>query len=100
MAFDEWQRREIFARADARCEHCGASWYKDFVMLECDHIVPLSDGGANTTANGQLLCRPCHAKKHANQAREAKRRGDKRSEQNNARAAASIGAKPRLRTGY
>lgn len=100
MAFDEWQRKEIFARADAKCEHCGASWHKDKVMLECDHIVPLSDFGENTTANGQLLCRPCHAKKHEQLAKEARKRGDRQSEHNNARAAASIRAKPRLRTGF
>lgn len=99
MAFSEQQRKFIFARARAMCEHCGAKW-SDGKMLECDHIIPLSDGGANHTDNGQLLCRKCHAKKHRLLAEEAKRRGDRKSEQNNARASSSISAKSDKRYGW
>lgn len=101
MAFEEWQRKQIFASANAQCEHCGAKWGNpDFVMLECHHIVPLCEGGANSVQNGILLCRKCHAKAHDARAKEARRRGDRKAESDNARASASIRSKPRMRTGY
>lgn len=99
MAFSEAQRREIFANANARCEHCGAKW-SDGVMLECHHIVPLCEGGANLVCNGVLVCRRCHANAHDARAKEARRRGDKKAESDNARASASIRSKPKMRTGY
>lgn len=37
MAFEEWQRKAIFARANATCEECGKSWH-DGYMLECDRL--------------------------------------------------------------
>ena len=99
MAFEEWQRKAIFARADARCEECGKSWH-DGYMLECDHIVPLSMGGENHINNGQLLCRRCHAKKHMRLAKEAKKRGDMKSYHDNDRASRMIGRKSDKRTGW
>lgn len=92
MAFDEYQRKAIFARANAQCEHCGKKW-SDNYMLECDHIVPLSMGGENQISNGQLLCRRCHAKKHMQLAKEAKKRGDKKAYIDNDRAARMIARK-------
>lgn len=101
MAFEEWQRKQIFARANARCEHCGKSWNApDYFMLECDHIVPLSMGGENHVDNGQLLCRRCHAKKHMQLAKEAKKRGDKKAYIDNDRAARMIARKGDKRYGY
>lgn len=101
MAFEEWQRKQIFARANAKCEHCGKKWGNpDFAMLECDHIVPLSMGGENHVDNGQLLCRRCHAKKHMQLAKEAKRRGDKKAYIDNDRAARMIARKSDKRYGY
>ena len=99
MAFEEWQRKQIFARADAKCEWCGKKW-SDGYMLECDHIIPLSMGGANETHNGQLLCRRCHAKKHMQIAKEAKARGDKKAYGEHDRAARMIGRKSDMRYGY
>lgn len=99
MAFEEWQRKQIFARANARCEHCGKTWQSGF-MLECDHIVPLSMGGENHVDNGQLLCRRCHAKKHMQLAKEAKARGDKKAYIDNDRAARLVGRKGDMRYGY
>lgn len=99
MAFEEWQRKVIFARANAQCENCGAKW-SDGKMLECDHIVPLSMGGENHVDNGQLLCRRCHAKKHMQLAKEAKARGDKKAYIDNDRAARMIGRRSDKRYGY
>jgi len=42
------------------CEACGvtlsASW-------QCDHFIPLADGGTNALGNLRALCAACHAKK-------------------------------------
>lgn len=99
MAFEEWQRRAIFARANAQCEWCGKKWSDGF-MLECDHIVPLSVFGENDISNGQLLCRRCHAKKHMQLAKEAKQRGDMKAYHDNDRASRLIGRKSDKRYGY
>lgn len=98
MAFEEWQRKAIFARANAQCEVCGRKWSDNF-MLECDHIVPLSMGGENEIHNGQLLCRRCHAQKHMRLAKEAKKRGDKKAYLDNDRAARMIARKGDMRYG-
>lgn len=101
MAFEEWQRKAIFARANAQCEECGKKWGEpDFAMLECDHIIPLSMGGENHISNGQLLCRRCHAKKHMRLAKEAKKRGDKKAYLDNDRASRMIARKGDKRTGW
>lgn len=100
MAFSEQQRSIIFARANAQCEECGKKWGEpDFAMLECDHIIPLSMGGENHTDNGKLLCRRCHAKKHMQLAKEAKKRGDKKAYIDNDRAARLIGRRDDKRWG-
>lgn len=31
---------------------------------ECDHIIPLSEGGTNDPSNIQVLCHDCHLEKH------------------------------------
>ena len=41
------------------CEICGE---KHWLVLH--HVKPVSEGGANTRDNLQLLCRPCHKKAH------------------------------------
>lgn len=52
-------RREALARASFRCQRCGAT-----SGLEVDHVDPLCDGGSHRL-NTQVLCRRCHALKHA-----------------------------------
>lgn len=99
MCFSDGQRKVIFARANAMCEECGKKWH-DGYMLECDHIVPLSMGGTNDTNNGQLLCRRCHARKHMQIAKEAKRRGDRKTYQDHDNAARMIGRKSDMRYGW
>ena len=52
-------RREVFERDGYRCRKCGRAG-----RLECDHIRPLSRGGAPfEIANAQALCRTCHIAK-------------------------------------
>jgi len=52
-------RRAALARANYRCERCGAT-----TGLQVDHIQPVCDGGVEL-GNLQILCRSCHAHKHA-----------------------------------
>ena len=54
-------RQHRFERAHGRCEMCGvvllpAEW-------ECDHAVPLKQGGTNDVSNLRVLCKPCHRTK-------------------------------------
>ncbi len=53
-------RNEIWRRDGGRCVQCGSQ--KD---LEFDHIIPVSEGGANTARNLQLLCEACNRSKGA-----------------------------------
>ena len=51
-------RRLVFERDGYQCVACGKRG-----RLECDHIVPISDGGTDDLANLQTLCRACHMAK-------------------------------------
>ena len=62
MAGPRWNRLRIaiFRRDGFRCRACGRTSHK----LECDHIVPLANGGGEWDVdNLQTLCAPCHANK-------------------------------------
>lgn len=50
----------IAHRFDFRCAYCGE---KSNGQLDPDHVVPLSRGGYNSTANLLPSCRPCNADK-------------------------------------
>ena len=89
FGFNREQRHHIFKRDKARCVQCGRRW-SDNYMLECDHIVTLSDGGRSEVTNGQLLCRECHANKHANLAQSYKRKGNIKKHNQNASASRLI----------
>lgn len=59
-------REEIFKRDGYICQKCGAKvlTYGLEKRAECDHIVPVSLGGAEfDKSNLQTLCHECHAKK-------------------------------------
>ena len=49
-------KRIVLHRADYACQSCGNRGRK----LECDHVIPLSDGGGKGIDNLQALCVECH----------------------------------------
>lgn len=59
----EWAaiRSSVYARDDYTCRYCGSRG----VELECDHVVPVSKGGATTLENLVTACRPCNRSKGA-----------------------------------
>lgn len=60
----EWERMRkwvaplIVERDHFECRRCGA-----LVHLTVDHVRPISQGGRNSLANLQTLCRSCNARK-------------------------------------
>jgi 5-methylcytosine-specific restriction endonuclease McrA len=51
-------RHEVWRRDAGRCVDCGSR-----ETLEFDHIIPWSEGGANTARNLELRCGPCNRRK-------------------------------------
>ncbi len=41
-----------------RCTHCGGVFVEQ--ELECNHVIPLSEGGPDTDENCETLCLTCH----------------------------------------
>lgn len=57
-------RSTIKERDDYTCQICGASTYEqDLLLLEIDHIIPVSKGGMSTPDNLQTLCWKCNRQK-------------------------------------
>lgn len=63
----EYQRNKAAAqrRAAGRCEQC-----RHRHPTQCDHVIPVSQGGSHTVANLQMLCHgpgtcQCHERKTA-----------------------------------
>lgn len=57
-------RQQIKERDHFTCKYCGASISKEpNLLLEIDHIVPVSKGGLTTEENLQTLCWRCNRKK-------------------------------------
>lgn len=54
-------RRQVLQK-EPLCRTCRARGIVR-VATECDHIVPLWDGGEDTVANRQPLCDDCHREK-------------------------------------
>lgn len=51
-------RFAVWRRDGGKCVQCGSN-----KNLEFDHIIPISEGGANTVRNLQLLCEKCNREK-------------------------------------
>ena len=51
-------RFEVFKRDSFRCQYCGRS--APDVILEIDHILPVSQGGKNELLNLVTSCRDCN----------------------------------------
>lgn len=59
-------RGQIKERDNYRCQQCGVSTYDEsHLLLEIDHIVPVSKGGQSTPENLQTLCWRCNRTKGA-----------------------------------
>ena len=56
---------QVFKRDQWRCQECGLHGQ----VLECDHVVPLEDGGTDEIENLQALCVSCHFAKTARENR-------------------------------
>lgn len=57
-------RQHIKERDNFTCKHCEASVQKEpNLLLEIDHIIPVSKGGLTTEDNLQTLCWRCNRKK-------------------------------------
>lgn len=72
----DWEDRKRIVRNqnDHRCGNCGAKYLpENNVVLDVDHKTPKSEGGSHSLDNLQLLCRHCHAKKHPNNEKLARR---------------------------
>ncbi|MCJ7795853.1 MAG: HNH endonuclease, partial [Thermoleophilia bacterium] len=53
-------RARRFKLAEGRCEACGVTLSAGW---QCDHIIPLKDGGTNALDNLRVLCPRCHTRK-------------------------------------
>lgn len=59
-------RKQIMKRDNYTCQICGVSTYKEpNLLLEIDHIIPVSRGGLTTEQNLRTLCWKCNRKKGA-----------------------------------
>jgi hypothetical protein len=57
-------REHIKARDNYTCQKCGVSVHEEpHLLLEIDHIIPLSKGGLTTEKNLQTLCWKCNRNK-------------------------------------
>lgn len=57
----KFNRRNIFARDDNRCQYCGRKF--STTLLSLDHVIPRSQGGGATWENIVCACMDCNVKK-------------------------------------
>lgn len=61
------KRYLVLERAGYKCQACGAKPNKNNdVVLNIDHIIPLSLGGTDNISNLQVLCKECNESKRNN----------------------------------
>lgn len=65
-------RERISAKSKDACAKCGKPFGPD-TRANCDHIVPLKDGGENREGNLQMLCNWCHVEKTSAEAASRKK---------------------------
>jgi 5-methylcytosine-specific restriction endonuclease McrA len=65
-----FNRRNLFARDDHRCQYCGNS--KPMNQLSFDHVVPRSRGGETNWENVVAACVDCNTKKGGRTPKEAR----------------------------
>lgn len=65
-AFSEYEKNAICSHHDYKCAGCGEE-HEDIRKFDIDHKKPLSEGGNNTIANLQPLCKSCHKIKSASE---------------------------------
>ena len=59
--FSKKQKLEAYARQSGICPQCNEHF--EFSQMEGDHIDPWIEGGATTSENCQMLCKPCNRRK-------------------------------------
>ncbi len=59
-------RREVWERAGARCEYCGAAESSSPVSFHCEHIVAVQHGGETVAENLAVACPACNFRKGTN----------------------------------
>ena len=59
--FSSKVKRQVWGASRRRCAMCGDRLAR--TDAEIDHKVPVSKGGHSGFSNGQVLCKPCHARK-------------------------------------
>jgi 5-methylcytosine-specific restriction protein A len=57
-------RAQVLARDRWQCVLCASRGHIT-IAEECDHILPLVDGGTHAPDNLRALCRACHQERHA-----------------------------------
>ena len=68
-SYSKFNRRNIFARDENRCQYCGKRF--QLSELSLDHIVPRSQGGGNTWTNIVCACTECNKDKGGRRPEEA-----------------------------
>ena len=63
---DDDRKRQVYARDNFTCLCCGKAQRKG-VVLNVDHIIPVSMGGSNAVSNLQTLCKQCNSQKGVNE---------------------------------
>jgi len=65
----KFNRRNIFARDENRCQYCGRRFNTQELSL--DHVIPRSQGGASSWANVVCACTRCNKRKGGRTPRQA-----------------------------